>query len=341
MASLSLNQIRLHHSILPANDLPAQTLPEREATPTTVTTRPVALSRSIQIQGETFDLSSDWHLPMDTRVTDQFLRSLIATKNGDIFICAGDVFDAHESQDTSSWVSQLLTELAGHYSLVLYVPGNHCLRSKSEPWSGFNVPANVVFPNGKQPCVVRTEKNNILLGNILYDFKLIDPSVVGTTRGEISKFYAATHDGCSLMGGDTSIFTAMADNLARALTPDISVMVTHTLPHPAPITFRVDHLMAHHEKLAQQCGASFLNDPEGDARAAHKWGISPQMARAWWNHRCFMLGSNVINRVDADPRDGLIAIYGHNHQGASQNVRALNGSRVELVTHQPQVDIRK
>src|SRR5688572_4914896 len=95
------------------------------------------LSRSLVVRGETIDFGSDWHFPMDEAVVERVIATLAARRNGDIFIAAGDVFDASERQDTSAWTSNFLAALARVYPTVLYTPGNHCLRSREDPWSSY------------------------------------------------------------------------------------------------------------------------------------------------------------------------------------------------------------
>jgi hypothetical protein len=118
----------------------------------------LTLYKNIEVAGESFDIASDWHLPSDERLIDTFVRSLERLRSADIFICAGDVFDARNGEDRSLPVSLLMNRLAEKYEAVLYVPGNHCLRSRANPWESFSFVDNVYMPLAEDPALFQSEK---------------------------------------------------------------------------------------------------------------------------------------------------------------------------------------
>lgn len=128
------------------------------------------LCRTIVVNEESFDIASDWHLPGDNDLIERIVCSITAVRGSDVFICAGDVVDAGNGEDRSGVISQLLNRLASIYETVLYVPGNHCLRSREHPWSSFDFAENVLMPIGITPIVHNTAKNQILLGNFFLRF---------------------------------------------------------------------------------------------------------------------------------------------------------------------------
>jgi hypothetical protein len=131
----------------------------------------VALSTSVRVKGKGFDIASDWHLPIIEDVIPSVLRLIHKRARGYTFICAGDVFDVRNGEDTSFYVSKLLNVLSKLYEVVLYVPGNHCLRSRANPWNSFTFADNVVMPIADEPKIINTPNNLILLGNVFYDLQ--------------------------------------------------------------------------------------------------------------------------------------------------------------------------
>ena len=81
------------------------------------------------------------------------------------------MFDVRNGEDTSFYVSKLLNVLSKLYEVVLYVPGNHCLRSPANPWNSFTFADNVVMPIADEPKIINTPNNLILLGNVFYDLQ--------------------------------------------------------------------------------------------------------------------------------------------------------------------------
>jgi hypothetical protein len=296
----------------------------------------LALSRTLEVNGESFDFASDYHLPINQAVVDKVIETLVQRKQSDIFVCVGDVFDADKGEDRSEAISDFLTKLSKAYSLVLYTPGNHCLRSRDNPWESFQVPDNVLFPKGDMPLIVNTEKNKIVLANLFYDLRFIEPSSIGFAEADILKFYREkTTDGKHLLGGDITLFKSMADNVAKCITPDVTMLVSHTVPHPVAVTFRVPVKTEELRRIEAETGARVDCMPEDDAREAAAKNKTAEGFREYWNKKSFVMGSNVISHQAARPRDGLICLYGHNHRSRDFDVVTASGLAVGLRSHQP------
>ena len=294
------------------------------------------LSRTIEVCGERFDVASDYHLPVDERIVQKVVETLAARRDADVFICVGDIFDAKEGEDRSIPISSFLSTVARIYPYVLYVPGNHCLRSREEPWASFRLPINVLTPGRDKPLLFETAQNKIVLANLFYDLELIDPLGVGFTTDEVVEFYQSqTTDGQKLLGGRVDLFKAMALKAAKAITPDVTMLVTHTAPHPAAVMFRVSSLTSEHKELQKRTGAQFVSTPEADQREAAQEGVSVAQFLRYWNLKNFVMGSNVLNHPDAHPRDGLVCIHGHNHRTKQIQTSLLNGASAKLISHQP------
>ncbi len=112
------------------------------------------------------------------------------------------------------------------------------------------------------------------------------------------------------------------------------MLITHTLPHPAGVTFRVPMITPEHQQLEQASGARFISEPKDDEAKAVQRGISPDEFRKYWNLKSFIMGSNVLNNPAASPRDGLVCIYGHNHRTTTLDVQLDHGA-AHLHCYQP------
>ena len=298
----------------------------------------IPLSQSISINGERIDFGSDWHLPRDPVVIKRATDTIINRKTSELFICLGDVIDASDGSNTTQLTEIFLRSLAHSFKNVLYVPGNHCLRSRINPWESFDLPSNVVMPYGENPLVFSTLQNTFLLGSAFYDLEFIDPTTVGLSTSQLKEFYYSLPDGKFLLGGGDHFdsFKRMALNISNALTPDVTVLLTHTLPHPSEVSFKIEKSDPGHDHPATKIGAQIICTPEEDEREALQYNQTPDQARAWWNKKSFFMGSNILNRKPDNCRDGLVVMYGHNHRPAETPIINLeNGRRVRLVSHQP------
>jgi hypothetical protein len=294
----------------------------------------VELIKTVQLNGESFDLGSDWHLPVDQDCTAVLRQNLRANKGSEILICLGDTFNTPEGQDSSESINSFLEMASLEYSLVAFVPGNHDLRGRESPYDTIITPDGSYKPSEFDPLVLNTEKNRILLGNIFYDRKFIDPALVDIDEDDLTEFYATLNDGQHLFGGELSHFPNMTEQVARALTSDVDILLTHALPHPSLVTFRVAQMTDEIERLGREQGLVFIHDPVEDAQQAERWDTTPDAFRKWWNMKSFYMGSDVLNHPESQAKDGLVCLYGHNHRSAEKTVRLRSGEEVRLISHQ-------
>lgn len=293
-----------------------------------------ALVKTININGENFDVGSDWHLPLGEINTSSMLRAIKKSKGSDVFFCVGDLFTTSSGEDSSNNLSEFLSMAAEEYPLVVFIPGNHDLRGREDPFDSIAIPEGVYMPKELDPLVLRTEANKILLGNIFYDLKFIDPAIVDTNEEKLKGFYPTLPDGQHLLNGDLSKFPKMSASVAKALDPTIDILVTHVLPHPSLVTFRVEELTPEIERMASEGTLKFICDPEGDRESAKRWDTTPAEFRNWWNEKSFFMGSNVLEHPEAQPKDGLTCVYGHNHRTNDDKIRLRNGNTVRLLSYQ-------
>jgi hypothetical protein len=294
------------------------------------------LSGTFDIQREKFDVGSDWHLPVNPVVVREVISELARRRNSEIFVCTGDIFDAKDGEDRSAPISEFLSMLARFYSTVLYTPGNHCLRSRKNPWDSFNLPSNVFMPKGAEPCIFTTRHNRIVLANLFYDLELINPEVIGLSQGDILAFYTSgTTDGKAFLDGDVRLFKSMTHTAAKALTPDTTVLITHATPHPATVIFLVDSISKRHLEIAAQTGAQFKCYAEVQESLGFDPDSAPEENMKRWNTKSFLMGSRLLNHREARAGEGLVCVYGHDHRTSEFTTRLLNGVTVKLCSHQP------
>lgn len=262
------------------------------------------------------------------------MRSL---KASDVLFLLGDLFDAVNGQDRSKEVNEVLAACARMYDVVIYTPGNHCLRGRENPWESFDIPSNVILPTTIEPLKETINGQNLLVGNLFYDFKFVDPAILGFADEEIRAWYRQkTNDGMYLFKGDTTDFEHYTEAVARQLNSGIDVLVTHVLPSPSLVTFRFPELTQNLRDLASANALVFTANPEVDVlEASSIRGSTPESFRTYWNYKSFVMGSDVIGNSLADPKDGLVALYGHNHREEREHTKVIGGKRVHFYSHQP------
>jgi hypothetical protein len=137
------------------------------------------------------------------------------------------------------------------------------------------------------------------------------------------------------MNGNLDVFKNMTESVASMLTEDITLLVSHTLPHYAPVRFRTKHWSDETRERSKRHGILDCSDDDKVRSIAYHWGCSVSQALEWWNTKCFLMGSNLLSHQLAKPGDGLTAIYGHNHRTSEMDIKANNGSSIRLISHQP------
>jgi hypothetical protein len=305
-----------------------------------LTENPVPPLRTIDVRGTSFDLGSDWHYDLETP-TDQIVEHIRRAQQSSTLLCLGDVFLTENGEDATGQINALLEGLSPHFEEIFFSPGNHDLRGRPDPWHTLRYPGNVVHSPRNLPIIGCTRTGlRILLANLFYDLKFIDPSIVGLTREDIIKYYKENPDGTTLLGGELGSFPDLTHLAAQALTPDIDVVATHVLPHPSLVKFLVPKRTEEHERLERKTGIPFICDPAEDERKAAFWTkklgkkVTPEGWRTWWNQKSIVMGSNLLEHPLANPQEGIVAAYGHNHR-SNDRTTTINGKRVHFVAHQP------
>lgn len=289
------------------------------------------LTATVNINGENFDIASDWHFPLDEEgLCIKALAALKARKKSEVFICSGDIFDSGNGEDTSAWCSRFINALAEIYPAVLYVPGNHDLRGRENPWKSFDLSANVLMPEAKHPKVYKSGKNKILLGNLFYDLNFLAAGKVGLETQLLEDFYSATTDGKHLFSGNRSEFVKYTNILAEALSDEVSILVTHVLPHPCLVEFKTGEISDHVKAIQEELGITFTVYNDQDRINAEGKGMSLNEFINYWNCKSAFMGSNILEHPSASPRNNLACIYGHNHRGSESYYK-----KYRLLTHQP------
>jgi len=282
---------------------------------------------------------SDHHIPL--RLAGPYIRALISQslkQPSDMLILNGDLFDAPNGESVQETVGDLLRVVAARYKRpIVYVPGNHCLRGAGEdPWGRFGpLPRHVFAPlaNPLEPIILPTSAGKMVIGNIFYDFKFLDPSISGLTEKDIRDFYPSTADGRYLLDGHTEDFELMADNVARSITPDTKFLVTHCLPHPTLVKFMQTAKTEVTERIEREHGIQFIYGSL--AKRAAQWGITEEEYLDFLTRKNFVMGSNVLDREGFDPApEGLVIFHGHNHQSAYKKTISVADRKMMVCSYQ-------
>jgi hypothetical protein len=300
------------------------------------------LIHTFSVNGDEIDVGSDWHYALtEPNVVERIVAHVKGAQRSKVLFCLGDLFDTPEGQDSTDALNRTVTAFAALYETVVFTPGNHDLRGRAKPWDTFRFPGNVVWPRGLEPVATTIGKNRLLVANLFYDLCFIDPAVIGSSDATIRKFYARSNDGKHLLGGDTAGFLEMTEKAARALTPEVDVLVTHALPHPSLVTFRIEARSDETTRLSRELGIPFICDPADDERMAEEYRrrgargpVTTADVRSFWNNKSIVMGSNVLGHASARFRDGLTLAHGHHHR-IDLEPRTIGGKTVRVVTHQP------
>lgn len=287
--------------------------------------------------GLDFDVGSDWHLPLDDTKTNDCVENVKVHQKSEYLFLLGDIFDTDQGQDSSNHINDLLAKLIRVYDLIFFVPGNHDLRGRDLPWSSFSFSSSVFMPSQFAPKVVELSRGKkILLGNIFYDLDFVDPALIGIDLEAARTFYEQeTTDGRYLLGGNSASFLEMTQAVKNKLSTQIDIVATHAVPHPSLVTFRIEKTNPKLEALAQECGIPFIVDLEDDAAQAVRYKTTPELARRYWNYKSIVMGSNIFKDPETlSFKDGLVALYGHNHRPGDR-VSKLGERSVRFISHQP------
>jgi|SRR6185436_3054064 len=295
------------------------------------------------ISGFSFDVGSDWHLPPDRlEVLNSFPDHIKSQQGSDILFCVGDVIETSDGLNSSAHISKLLDGLSDLYKVIIFTPGNHDLRGRNNPWSDFaNLPKNV-YTTSTNSYGYRVldlydlhkdlPNLRILVADLFYDMKFLNPSILDISDGELIAQYRESNDGKHFLNGDIANFSHMAHHVRVRLDSSIDMLVTHSLPHPSLVTFRVAQITEEIEEKQKILGIPFICDPDHDTQEASRWNSTPERYRQWWNIKSFFMGSDVLSTTNF--KDGLICVYGHNHR-SNQSPAIINNKKVHFVSHQP------
>lgn len=295
------------------------------------------------LNGLKIDVGSDWHLPpSNADLLAGFKERIVSEKGSSILFCVGDIIETSDGLDSSRLIVKLLNELATVYRGVIFVPGNHDLRGRQEPWNDFqdNLSPNVFTTGAFDPRLLDLHdidpdfpSTKVLLTNFFYDMKFLDPAILDLTPEAVLRYYQdETNDGKHFLNGKVEMFVEMAE-IARAwIKPEIDILVSHALPHPSLVTFRVGEKTEEHVRREAELGIPFICDPEYDAKQGARWNDTAEGYRKFWNFKSFFMGSDVLSETNF--KDGLVCVYGHNHRSNDKPMK-LNGKTVNFVSHQP------
>lgn len=294
----------------------------------------MGIVKSFFIKDVGFDIGSDMHCDFkEPKATVKLADCIIKDKVHDTLVLAGDIFNTPNGENSSPIIQDLLNRLSLKYKQIIFCPGNHDLRGRNCPWDDFqDLPTNIITPYEDKPIIQTIHGVQFLIANIFFDMDFIDPWVIWLTLWEITKYYALSGDRFFL-SWDVSKFGKFTTSVARKLTPEIDVLVTHALPHPSLATIRVESITSEIEKMQNTTGLKFICREEFDREEAKKLGINPELYRQQRNIKSCLMGSNVLGHTSAHPREWLSIIYGHHHKNDS-GIKLINWISINCITFQ-------
>src|SRR4051812_35551608 len=105
---------------------------------------PESLLRLVEIGKTTAMLGSDWHFLAPTinqenspaRVADRVINDADQLSSGERHLyCVGDIYDAAvPGSNNGLYVQEVLDHLSRRFDAVFFVPGNHDLRGRPDPF---------------------------------------------------------------------------------------------------------------------------------------------------------------------------------------------------------------
>lgn len=297
----------------------------------------VNLIQNFNLNGLNFDLGSDWHWDLDSKeILGKVIDHIVRNQRSRVLILAGDVFETASGRDSSEAINELIGGVANHYPKVIFTPGNHDLRGREKPWDSFQFPDNVICPYEASPLIHTIDQTRILVANLFYEIKFTDPSIFGLNTEQIIEQYRQSNDGKYFINGDIGLFEEMKKAAVKSLDETIDITVSHALPHPSLVVFRVDEMTEEMKKLSREEGLVFICKPAEDEEMAKKMKLTPKEFRRDWNSHSSYMGSNIVKASKDKIKDGHIFVHGHNHRSGMRS-QVLNGKVVNFVAHQPNI----
>ena len=302
----------------------------------------LSLIKTFSIDDFSFDVGSDWHI--SSANIEKVITNIISNKKSNLLFCVGDLVDSDDGQDVSGLVIEILNRLSLFYRSVIFMPGNHCLRGRKDPWNSFLKPntRNNVFTNCNEtdPYVFNLNDLDkifpnklVMLANIFYDMEFIDPTIIGFTERDVKKFYCAENkDYKYLVGGTIELFKNMSTTVRKDLNDKIDILVTHALPHPSLVTFRVPEIANDILAAQNKLNIPFIcNIADDEIQAKRNGAPNAESYRNYWNMKSFVMGSDVLS--NSSFKDGLVCIHGHNHR-STDHTTEINNKQVRFISHQ-------
>lgn len=293
-----------------------------------------------------FDLGSDHHFDLENDKPEEIAAAIRDQRQRTTLMLPGDLFETTKGQDSSRQIVEVLNGLvrgANGYDQVIWVPGNHDLRSQDKPFDrNPKLSDRILSPqDALTPTIIELQGVRILIANLMYD-NLVQPEIALTTREAVEDLYRRKTDGKYLLKGDMSLFPKMGE-VVRDNLEDVDILVTHVPAHPFAGKIIVGKNNEQAAITARKHGLGII--PEQEAIEEWKTSIArwkkaggptldfEDYARKYWNPKTVLLGTDVLTYNNFE--DGLLSIYGHTHRSVDFEKRTVDGKEVNFLSYQP------
>ena len=278
---------------------------------------------------------SDSHFPIDikTKKIINFIEEQ-NKNNSEILFLLWDILDWENTEKFKNlWEKSLdiLKELSKTYKKIVYVLWNHEFRDpnlQDEGWyKNFReiLPENIIFPkNITEPTKVEVEITkwkilNILVWNLFYDMKFLNPSILWMKKEEILNIYKKFPDWNYLFNWDIEIFKKMKKSIIEQLDTNIDILATHSLPHPSLVQFLYNWKDIEEFKNKVWKNIKVKSPSDRHYKDAKKLWISIEEYIKWYNAKSFFMWSNVLDNPEKI-KNWLLSIFWHSHRNTNQKI---------------------
>ncbi|TSC59251.1 MAG: hypothetical protein Greene041619_87 [Candidatus Peregrinibacteria bacterium Greene0416_19] len=329
--------------------------------------QPLPLIRRLEIGNTPSFLGSDWHFKTPdanrdntpANVAEQVIADADRVHTGERHLyCLGDIYSTYDRGiQTAPLVTEVLDHLSRRFDAVFFVPGNHDLRGRSDPYEGLrSLPKNVVSPQPPDHVAsvsipttsaqIRVLLCNVLPGaDLLLPKELLDIYGIGhRTVEELSQEHPDNDPAAPMVQVSVAERRTLTGKAVQAINPETQVLAVHGLPDPAPIEIPVTPELAPAiecvRSLIDTLGIRLITDPARlrkiieDGQTFNASHSPERILQRWVGKAASDLGVPLLRMAGDRIGDNLMAMHGHNHCPPYERTIHVKDKQVKLLSYQ-------